>query len=456
MSKLFCEFPKDFLWGTATAAYQVEGAAHEDGRGDSVWDTFCRRPGAIAQDQNGDVACDHYHRYKGDVALMRELGIKGYRFSVSWPRVFPSNSHDVNGKGLDFYDKLVDELLNAGIQPWMTLFHWDLPQWCENQYRGWESRQCAVDFADYATVVTKRLGDRVKGVFTINEFFCFLDKGYKTSTEVFAPGKVVSAKVLNQARHHAVLGHGMAVQAVRAAAGAKAPLCGLAENAPGMVPILETPEHIKAARDALRDATGQYLVPILEGHYHPHYLEKEGENAPQFTDADLRVMATSLDFVGLNLYAPHYIRHDPSAPRGWSTITLDEAYPRMSMPWLALGPSILYWSPRFLAELWKVPAVYITENGCANPDRPTATGDIDDVARMMYLQQHLIHANRAISEGYPLKGYFLWSLMDNFEWAMGYTRRFGICYTNYQTFTRTPKLSAKFYADVIRRNAVGG
>ena len=456
MSKLFCEFPKDFLWGTATAAYQVEGAAHDDGRGDSVWDVFCRRSGSIAQDQSGDVACDHYHRYKGDVALMRELGVKGYRFSVSWPRIFPSNNHDVNAKGLDFYDRLVDELLKADIQPWMTLFHWDLPQWCEDQYRGWESRQCAIDFADYASVVAKRLGDRVKGVFTINEFFCFLDKGYTASAEQFAPGKITSRKVLNQARHHAVLGHGMAVQAVRAAAGSKSPQCGLAENAPGMVPILETPEHIKAARDALRDQTGQYLVPILEGHYHPYYLEKEGENAPQFTDADLRVMATPLDFVGLNLYAPHYVRHDPSAPRGWSTVPLDEAYPRMYMPWLALGPSILFWSPRFLAELWKVPAVYITENGCANPDRPTASGDIDDVARMMYLQQHLIHAHRAVSEGYPLKGYFLWSLMDNFEWAMGYTRRFGICYTNYQTFQRTPKLSAKFYSDVIRRNAVGG
>jgi beta-glucosidase len=455
MSKLFCEFPKDFLWGTATAAYQVEGAATEDGRGPSVWDTFCRRPGAITMDHTGDVACDHYHRYKADVALMRELGIRGYRFSVSWPRIFPSNNRDVNEKGLDFYGRLVDELLSADIQPWMTLFHWDLPQWCEDQYRGWESRQCAVDFADYAAVITRRLGDRLKGVFTINEFMCFLERAYTANPEPFAPGKVVSRQVLNQARHHAVLGHGLAVQAIRAAS-SKPPLCGIAENTPAMVPILEAPEHIAAAREALRESTGMYLTPILEGRYHPAYLEQQGGDGPVFTDADLRAIAAPLDFVGLNLYAPQYIRHDPAAPRGWSIVPLDEAYPRMHMPWLALGPSILYWSPRLASELWKVPAIYITENGCANPDRPTSAGEVDDVARVMYLQQHLIHAHRAVSEGYPLKGYFLWSLMDNFEWAFGYTRRFGICYTNYQTLRRTPKLSAKFYAEVIRRNAVGG
>ena len=456
MSKPFCPFPQDFSWGVATAAYQIEGAAREDGRGPSVWDTFCKRPGAIAMDHNGDVACDHYHRFKQDVRLMMELGVKSYRFSVSWPRVFPEDARTINQKGVDFYSRLLDELHSAGIAPWMTLFHWDLPQWCEDRYRGWESKQCAQDFAEYAGVMTRKLGDKVSGIFTINEFVCFLDKGYTANNEVFAPGKVVPRRMLNQARHHAVLGHGLAVQSIRAAANGKKPLVGLAENCPAAVPILETPDHIAAAGQALREMTGMYLTPILEGEYHPAYLEAQGADAPVFDDSDMKAISTPIDFVGLNLYAPTYIRHNPSAKNQWSRVPCDEAYPRMQMPWLTVGPSILYWAPRLISETWKVPALYITENGCANPDRPGADGQILDTARVMYLQQHLIHLNRAVQEGYPLKGYFLWSLMDNFEWAMGYTRRFGICYTNYTTQERTPKLSARFYSEVIRRNAVGG
>ena len=209
MSKPFCPFPNNFTWGVATAAYQVEGATAEDGRTPSVWDTFIRRPGAIAMDQTGDRGVDHYHLYKDDVALIRRLGIKAYRFSASWSRVVPSGRGSINEKGLDFYERLVDELLSADIQPWLTLFHWDLPQWAEDQYRGWESKQCAGDFADYAALICKRLGDRLSGVFTINEFFCFLDKAYGGCGEVFAPGKVATRKVLNQARHHAVYGHGL-------------------------------------------------------------------------------------------------------------------------------------------------------------------------------------------------------------------------------------------------------
>jgi len=458
MSKLFCEFPKDFTWGVATAAYQIEGAVTEDGRGPSVWDTFCHnRPGAIAMDHTGDVAADHYHRYKHDVSLMKELGIKAYRFSVSWPRIFPTAAKRPNARGLDFYKRLIDELQSAGIQPWMTLFHWDLPQWCEDEFAGWESKQCAQRFADYAAHLTRHLGDRVAGVMTINEFYCFLDKAYTKNDEVFAPGKVVSKKVLNQSRHHAVYAHGLAVQAIRASvpAGSK-PLVGLAENIPNIVPLLETAEHIAAAREALREMTGMYLTPIMEGRYHPAYLEQEAGDATTFTDDEMRTINSPLDFVGLNLYAPTYIKSDPSVPRGWSIVPCDEHYPRMHMPWLTLGPSINYWAPRLVSEIWNVPQIYITENGCASADRPDATGEINDTARVMYLQEHLIHAHRAVAEGYPLRGYFLWSFIDNFEWAFGYTRRFGIYYVNYQTLERTPKLSARFYAGVIRRNALGG
>lgn len=453
MSKIFCPFPKDFTWGAATAAYQVEGAAAEDGRTPSVWDTFARRPGATAFEQTGDRAVDHYHLYEQDVALIARLGIRAYRFSASWSRVVPNGRGSLNQKGLDFYDRLVDELLAANVQPWMTLFHWDLPQWAEDRYRGWESRQCAEDFADYAGVICKRLGDRLSGVFTINEFFCFLDKAYTASGEIFAPGKVVARKILNQARHHAVYGHGLAAQAVRAVC--KAPV-GLAENIPNVVPLLETPDDISAARQALREMTGMYLTPIMEGKYHPAYLEKEKADAPVFTEQEMKVIGTPLDFIGINLYAPTYVRHDPSVARGWSEVPCGEHYPKMHMPWLNIGPSILYWGPRLCAELWSPRAIYVTENGCAYPDKPNSKNEIDDPARVMFLQNHLMHLQRAVAEGIAVKGYFLWSLLDNFEWAFGFTKRFGICYVNYQTLERIPKLSARFYSEVIRNNALGG
>lgn len=451
----FCPFPAGFLWGVSTAAYQIEGAASEDGRGPSVWDTFTRRPGAILQDHNGDHATDHYHLYRQDVALMREIGLKAYRFSASWSRVFPDASGVPNPKGLDFYRRLTDELLAANIQPWLTLFHWDLPQWAEDKYGGWESKDCAKAFADYAAYMAEHLGDRLSGVFTINEFLCFLDKAYLPNNEVFAPGKQVSRKVFNQARHHAVYAHGLAAQAVRAASPKPLPV-GLAENIPGLVPILEQPEHIAAAREALRELSGMYLTPILEGRYHPAYLEGQGADAPTFTAEEMAVINTPLDFVGLNLYAPTYVRHDPDAPRGWSVLPTGDGYPRMDMPWLTVGPAILYWGPRLVSETWNVPAIYITENGCANPDRPTEDNEIWDTARVMYLQEYLIHLHRAVAEGYPVKGYFQWSLMDNFEWACGYTKRFGLFYVNYETLERTPKLSARFYAGVIAKNALGG
>ena len=475
MSGIYAPFPKDFLWGVATAAYQIEGAAAEDGRTPSVWDTFCRKPGAIrtrpererglrglrqwwrergrpALPANADVACDHYHRYKEDVALMKSLGVKGYRFSVSWPRVVPGRGV-VNDKGLDFYERLIDELLGAGIEPWMTLFHWDMPQWVEDLHRGWESKECTKDFAEYAGVVTKRLGDRVRGIMTINEFFCFVDKAYTASAEPFAPGKVVSRKVLGQVRHNAIYAHGLAAQAARAHS--KAPV-GLAENPPWVVPIIETAENVAAARRAFRELAGMFLTPIMEGAYPATYIEDMGADMPAFTDGEMKTISTPLDFVGLNAYFPTYVRADATAKRGWSALPVGDEYPKMHMPWLAIGPAILYWGPRLVHELWKPKAIYITENGCAYPDAPDANGEIRDLGRIMYLQNHLIHLQRAAAEGIPARGYFLWSLMDNFEWAMGYTKRFGICHVDYQTQKRTPKMSAHFYADLIKRNAVGG
>jgi beta-glucosidase len=245
-----------------------------------------------------------------------------------------------------------------------------------------------------------------------------------------------------------------AVQALRAVCGTTVPI-GLAENINSCVPVRETPDDIAAAREAMRE-TAIFLTPIMEGAYHPRYLEDQGADAPVFTDEEMKVINTPLDFVGLNLYAPTYVRHAPETSRGWAHIPNDADYPRMIMPWLHIGPTILYWGARHVAETWNVKSIYITENGCAYTDRPDSTNEIWDTARVMYLQQHLIGAHRAVAEGYPLHGYFLWSFMDNFEWAFGYTRRFGLLYVNYETMERTPKLSAKFYSDVIRRNAIGG
>lgn len=450
----YCEFPKGFVWGTATAAYQVEGATSEEGRGSSVWDTFCRRPGAVEYEQTGDVACDSYHLYQADIALMKELGVNAYRFSVSWSRIFPDGTGKPNPQGLDYYQRLVDALLKASIKPWMTLFHWDLPQALEDRLGGWESRETAHAFADYAAHMVRQLGDRLKGVFTFNEFFCFLDKAYGADAEPFAPGKKVSRKVLSQARHNALLAHGLALQAMRAVRPAGGPLLGLADNPNSCVPVLETPQDIAAAREAFR-ARATYLTPIMEGAYHPYYLQREGADGPEFTDAEMKTIATPMDFVGMNIYSPTYIRHAPDSPEGWEAIPCGEAYPKMHMWWHNIGPSVLYWAPRFAAELWKPSGIYITESGCPYPDRPNEKGEIWDLGRMMYLQQYLAAAHRAVAEGYPLRGYFLWSLIDNFEWTSGYTKRCGIHYVNYQTQQRTPKHSARFYQEVIRRNALG-
>lgn len=449
----YCQFPKDFVWGTATAAFQIEGALREDGRGPSVWDTFCQRTGAVDFDQTADVACDSYHRYADDVALLKRLGMKAYRFSVAWSRIFPEGSGKPNAKGLDYYNRLVDELLKANVQPWMTLFHWDLPQALEDRFGGWESKECSRAFADYAACMVTHLGDRLKGVFTMNEFFCFLEKAYGVDADAFAPAKKVSCKVLNLARHHALLGHGWAIQAMRAAR-PNGPLLGLADNPNTTVPIIELPEHVDAAREAFR-ARATYLTPIMEGAYHPSFLEREGADAAPFTDAEMQAISTPLDFVGMNVYSPTYVRHAPELPEGYLAVPCGEAYPKMHLWWLNIGPSVLYWAPRFAAELWKPKAIYVTENGCPYPDKVDGQKEIWDLGRMMYLQQHLIAGHRAIAEGYPLKGYFLWTLMDNFEWNFGITKRCGICYTDYRTQERIPKLSAKFYAEVVRKNALG-
>ncbi len=446
----YYQFPNGFLWGCATAAYQVEGAAKEDGRGPSIWDTFSHIPGKVYNNETGDVADDQYHRYKGDVQLLKSLGAKSYRFSVSWPRVFPTGTGTPNEKGVAYYERLVDELLANGIEPFCTLFHWDLPQSLQDRFGGWESRETSKAFGEYAGYVASKLSDRVHHFFTMNEFSSFIDLGYKDGR--FAPGLQLPPARLNQARHYAVLAHGLAVQAIRDK-GKPGTKVGLAENFLSGVPVIESQPHIKASAQATRVLNAQYLTVIMEGKYLDEYLQQQGANAPKFTPEDLKIIGSPLDFVGINIYTPVYVRADES-PLGFAVVKNPSSYPHMASPWLDIGPEALYWGPRHVAQIWNVKEIYITENGCSSADVLTPDGHVYDTDRVMYLRNYIGKLHRAVSEGFPVRGYFLWSLMDNFEWADGYNLRFGIYYVDYQTQKRYPKLSAHFYREVIERNAV--
>jgi beta-glucosidase len=455
------EFPTGFFWGTATSAYQIEGAWNEDGKGPSIWDTYAHTPGKIKNGDTGDVANDHYHRYKEDVKLMKDLGATAYRFSISWPRIFAQGTGQPNARGLDFYNRLVDELKAAGIEPFATLYHWDLPQALEDK-GGWQLRDTAKAFGDYAGYMAEKLSDRVHRFFTINEFRSFVDGGHR-GAEVnvgdgvirleAAPGLTLALGDLNQVRHHAVLGHGMAVQAIRAKgkAGTKV---GPAENIHTAVPLIETPAHIKAAQSATREANAPYLTVMLEGKYTESYLKEAGKDAPKFTHEDLQVIASPLDFVGINVYRPaFYVLASDQAP-GWREIQFARSHPKMFNRWLALGPDSLYWSPKFVHSLWGAKEIFITENGCASDDVVADDGKVHDTDRVMFLRAYLTQLQRATADGVPVKGYFQWSLMDNFEWAEGFGDRFGLVYVDFKTQKRTPKLSAAWFREAARRNAV--
>jgi beta-glucosidase len=444
-------FPDGFLWGTATASYQIEGAVTLDGRGESIWDTFSHIPGKVRDNANGDVADDHYHLYKRDVGLMKALGATTYRFSMSWPRVFPDGRGTPNPRGLDFYDALVDELLANGIEPFATLYHWDLPQALEDTVGGWQSRATSQAFAEYAGYVAGKLSDRVTRFFTLNEVWSFIELGYGYG--VHAPGLRLPPRELAQARHHALLGHGLAVQAIRAA-GRPGTRVGVAENIGVCVPAIETPEHIEAARIATRELNAGYATAIFEGRYTDAFLAAAGADAPKFTAEEMKIIGSPLDFVGINIYVPtNYVRATDAEP-GFAAIPFPASFPRMQSDWLKCGPEALYWGPRMLHDVWGVNEIYITENGTSSADVPADDGIVYDTDRIMYLRNYLSQLQRATAEGVPVKGYFLWSLLDNFEWADGYHNRFGIHHVDYATQTRTPKLSAHFYKAVIAGNAV--
>jgi beta-glucosidase len=440
------QYPEGFLWGCATAAYQVEGGAKDDGRGPSLWDVFSHTPGKTHDGDTGDVADDSYHLYKEDVRLLKNLGVQTYRMSMSWSRIFPEGKGRVNQAGVDYYSKVVDELLANKITPYITLFHWDTPAGLQG---GWQNRDTSKAFAEYAAFITKKLGDRVKHWMTTNEFVCFTDLGYKVGQ--FAPGLKLGDAQVNQVRHHAILAHGLAVQAIRANTPSGTQV-GLAENATVYVPIMETKEHIAAAQKATRLGNAPFLTALMEGKYIDAYLEREGANGPKVEEGDFKAISSPLDFVGINVYTPFFVRADDSK-QGYTEIAYPTSQPHMASPWILLAPECLYWAVRNVVDLWKIPAIFITENGCSSDDVITPAGRIDDVDRLMYLRNHITHLHRAVTEGYPVKGYFLWSLLDNFEWADGYSKRFGVHYVDFKTQKRTPKLSAEWYKNTIAQNS---
>jgi beta-glucosidase len=392
---------------------------------------------------------------------MKDLGATAYRLSISWPRIFPSGTGQPNAKGLDFYNRLVDELVAAGIAPFPTLYHWDLPQALQDK-GGWQNRDTAKAFGDYASYMAEKLSDRVHHFFTLNEFRNFTDTGYR-GLEVKvgggvvrlenAPGLKVSPAELNQVRHHAVLAHGLAVQAIHTH-GKKGTQCGPAEVLSCPVPLIETDEHFEAARTATRELNAPFLTVMLDGKYTDAYLKEAGADAPKFTDDDLKIISSPMDFVGINVYKPSmYVLASDKGP-GYREVPYNKSHPKMFSSWHTLGPEALYWGPKLTQSLWKPAAIYITENGCAADDRLAEDGQVYDTDRIMFLRSYLTQLQRATADGVPVKGYFLWSTMDNFEWINGYGDRFGLVYVDFKTQKRTPKLSAEWFREAASRNAV--
>jgi beta-glucosidase len=424
-------FPATFLWGVSTAAYQIEGAVREDGRGVSIWDTFSHTPGRVRDGDTGDIACDHYHRWPEDVALLGDLGVDAYRFSIAWPRVQPDGSGAVNAKGLDFYDRLVDALQERGIAAVPTLYHWDLPQALEDA-GGWLNRDTSLRFAEYAAVVADRLGDRVARWITLNEPIVTMAEGYAFGTH--APGRALMFGALPVA-HHQLLGHGLAVRALRARGATEVMITN---NCTPVIPAGDSEADATAA--ALYDSfhNGLFLDPILAGRYPP--LAAVPDDAGYVRDGDLEIIATPIDALGVNYYNPTRIGVAPAgAPLPFAMLPI-EGVPTTAFGWPVvpggLRDLLTGLRDRYGAAL---PPIYLTENGCSTADVADADGRVHDSARIDYLDGHLRALHQAIAEGVDVRGYFVWSLLDNFEWAEGYSQRFGLVRVDYDTQRRTPK-----------------
>jgi beta-glucosidase len=430
-------FPADFVWGAATAAYQIEGAAREDGRGESVWDRFAATPGKVRNGDSGEIACDFYHRYREDIGLMRELGLDAFRFSIAWPRVLPEGRGPVNQAGLDFYDRLVDELLANGIEPFPTLFHWDTPQALEDA-GGWPVRATAEAFVEYAEAVAERLGDRVEHWVTHNEPWVVAWIGHALGTH--APGRTSEADAV-AAAHHLLLSHGWAVEAIqRAAPAAKV---GITLNLSHAYPASHSPEDEAAAWQMDGERYRWFLDPVFRGSYPADLLERNELVAPHVRNGDLEAIAAPIDFLGVNNYTRDVVTAGGDHPR---LLRPEGQY--TDMDW-EVYPEGLYRLLVRISEDYSPPALYVTENGAAFGDVRGHDGKVHDPERTAYIEAYLDAVARAAAEGAPVKGYFVWSLLDNFEWGYGYSKRFGIVYVDYPTLERVPKDSFYWYRDFI-------
>ena len=440
-------FPSGYVWGAATAAYQIEGAWDEDGKGESIWDRFCHTPGNIANGDTGDVACDHYHRWRTDVGLMRQLGLKAYRFSIAWPRVLPEGRGRVNPTGLDFYSRLVDALLEAAIEPYVTLYHWDLPQALQDQ-GGWPARLTAEAFVEYADLVTRRLGDRVKHWMTLNEPFVSAFVGHLHGRH--APGHSDLGEAL-AAAHHLLLAHGWAVPVVRS--NVREAEAGIVLNLGGQVPASPSVADRAAASREDGVLNRWFLDPISARGYPADIVAHYGHPMEFVRAGDLESIAVPLDFLGVNYYARTIVRSREVAEANNAPRVVRAQPKRTAMGW-EVYPEGLYDLLGRLHFDYRFPALYVTENGAAYPDKIGPDGTVEDPDRRSYLEEHFKAAARAIAAGVPLRGYFVWSLLDNFEWGRGYSKRFGLVYVDYPTQRRVLKNSAHWYKRVIAANQV--
>ncbi|MGA6174468.1 GH1 family beta-glucosidase [Streptomyces sp. NPDC012600] len=438
-------FPADFTWGVATAAYQIEGAVTEDGRSPSIWDTFSHTPGKVDGGDTGDTACDHYHRTGEDIGLIKQVGADAYRFSIAWPRVVPGGDGPVNKAGLDFYDRLVDGLLEAGITPFATLYHWDLPQVLQDR-GGWTVRETSEHFAAYASHVVERLGDRVKDWATLNEPLCSAWIGHLEGR--MAPG-LTDLTAAVRASYHLHLGHGLAVQAIRAASSDAR--IGIVNNLSPIEPATTSEADLAAARRADGHINRWWLDPVLGRGYPQDMVELYGVELP-VRPGDLETIAAPLDWLGLNYYFRQIVTADPSGPApGFTQVPVADAR-HTYMDWEVYADGLEQLLLR-LTEEYGVERVYVTENGSAYRDTVAADGSVHDPERVRYLEEHLAACARAVAKGAPLAGYFAWSLLDNFEWAYGYDKRFGLVHVDYATQRRTVKSSGRRYAELIREHA---
>jgi len=444
-------FPSNFRWGAATSAYQIEGATRTDGRGFCVWDMMCRRRGKIWQDQNADKACAHYQRAEEDVALIKQLGLNAYRFSLSWPRILPAGTGKTNEAGLAFYDRLIDLLLAADIEPWITLFHWDYPYelYCRG---GWLNPDSPRWFADYARIVIDRYSDRVSHWMTHNEPQCFIGLGLHTGEH--APGDKLGLAEVLRAGHHALLGHGLAAQVIRERA-KKTPLVGWAHTGDIPMPATNSSDDLSAARESwarTRPDTvwnhSWWSDPVFLGSYPDEGLRVHGSAAPAFTAEEMRQIHQPGDFFGSNNYRAYTVRRAPDG--GIERVREAEGAALTHMDW-GVHDDLLYWAARWPHERYKKPIV-ITENGLAGLDWVGLDGRVRDGARIDYLRRQLLGLRRAVVEEIPVMGYFQWSLLDNFEWSHGYRYRFGLVHVDYATQRRTPKDSFRWYRQVIGTN----